>query len=120
VTSAEVSAAFGRTLPGPLAPLNSYEVCVFGHAQPGNYTIVRVTIYTPDILHSLGGSADTYFHDNGGPGATTVSGIGQKAYVKGVDIWVLTQNGSVLDIGANFVATKSQLEAIARKAAAKL
>ena len=113
LTQAQVDQAFGQTLPGPQAPLNAYEVCVFGQATPGNYHVVTISVYNPATLAGFGTSASDYLQSNRGSTAVTVPNVGVAAFIKGDDIWVQTPDQAVLDIGADFVVTHAALQAAA-------
>jgi hypothetical protein len=113
LTQAQVDQAFGETLPGPLAPLNSYEVCVFGRATPGNYHVVTISVYNAATLAGFGSTASAYLQSNRGTTAVTVPNVGVAAFIKGGDIWVQTPDQAVLDIGSDFVVTPAALEAAA-------
>jgi hypothetical protein len=116
LTQAQVDQAFGQTLPGPQAPLNAYEVCVFGQAAPGNYHVVTVSVYNAATLAGFGSSASSYLESNRGPTAVTVPNVGVAAFIKGGDIWVETPDQAILDIGADFVVTHAALQAAATAA----
>lgn len=120
LTSTQVSAAVGEKLPGPKAPLNAYETCVFGRSRPGNYHVLQISVYTPATLKSFGSSAAAYLKQNRQPSASTVKGVGTKAYVQGTDIWAGSRSGAVLDIGADFVISKAALVKLARAALPKV
>ena len=113
LTQAQVDQAFGQTLPGPLAPLNAYEVCVFGRATPGNYHVVTISVYNAATLAGFGSTASAYLQSNRGTTAVTVPNVGVAAFIKGGDIWVQTTDQAVLDIGSDFVVTPAELEAAA-------
>jgi hypothetical protein len=116
VTSAQMSAAFGEPLAGPKPPLNSGEACVFGRTKPGNYHVVQITVYSAATLRGDGSSAAAYLKGNRQPGATNAPGVGAEAFVQGTDIWARSPKGAIIDIGADFVVSKSALIQIARAA----
>ncbi len=113
LTQVQVDQAFGETLPGPLAPLNAYEVCVFGQATPGNYHVVTVSVYNAATLAGFGSTASAYLQSNRGTTAVSVPNVGVAAFIKGGDIWVQTPDQAILDIGSDFVVTNAELQAAA-------
>jgi hypothetical protein len=115
-----VQRAFGQRFAGPKAPLSTYEACVFGKTKPGDHHVVQVTVFTKATLQTLGTTARAYLHGNRQPTATTVSGLGAEAFVQGADVWVRTGSDDVLDVGADFAAGRSALEALARDALRRL
>ena len=119
-TAAEVTAAFGEKLVGPKPALNAYDVCVFDSANKSLFDVVEISIFTPANLKVMHSSAKKYMTASRHPEAKAVSGLGLQAYIQDDNVFIRTSAGEVLDVGANFPASRAALVRVAHQVLSRI